>query len=177
MSTSAAVVRALAPGDAEAYVAIRARAVAEEPLSFSSGPGDDRNASIDSVRQTLGDPGQAVFGAFVDRAGQDLELVGIVGMLREPRRKRAHRATLWGLYVAPSQRGRSVGRALMNAALAWARSIDGIEYVDLGVGTWNRAALRLYEELGFVVWGTEADALRSGHTVVGEHYMTLRLKR
>jgi ribosomal protein S18 acetylase RimI-like enzyme len=175
--SSDAVVHALAPGDAEIYVSLRAKAVAEEPLSFSSGPGDDRNASIDFVRQMLGDPGQAVFGAFVEHAEQAPELVGIVGILREHHRKRAHRASLWGLYVAPQHRDRRVGRALMNAALGWARSRDGIEYVDLGVGAWNRAALRLYEDLGFVVWGTEADSLRTGDTIVAEHHMVLKLQR
>jgi ribosomal protein S18 acetylase RimI-like enzyme len=174
---SSAVVRALAPGDAEIYVAIRARALAEEPLSFTSGPGDDRAASIDFVRNALGDPRQALFGAFVEREGEAPALVGIIGIVREPRRKRAHRASLWGLYVMPSHRGRSVGRSLMNAALAWARSIDGVEYVDLAVSAWNRAALRLYEDLGFVAWGTEPDALRAGDSVVADHHMTLRLRR
>jgi ribosomal protein S18 acetylase RimI-like enzyme len=175
--SSSALVRALVPGDAETYVVVRARAIAEEPLSFSSGPGDDRNASMDFVRTMLGDRSQAVFGAFVEQRERGSELVGIVGILREHHRKRAHRASLWGLYVTPPHRGRSVGRALMNAAVAWAHSIDGIEYVDLGVGAWNRGALRLYEDLGFVVWGTESDALRAGDAVVAEHHMTLRLRR
>jgi ribosomal protein S18 acetylase RimI-like enzyme len=175
--SSVAAVRALLPGDAETYAAVRARAVAEEPLSFSSGPGDDRNASIDFVRTMLGDPSQAVFGAFVERPERGPELVGIVGILREHHRKRAHRASLWGLYVTPPHRGRSVGRALMNAALAWASSIGGIEYVDLQVATWNREALRLYEGLGFVAWGTESDAFRASDSVVDDHHMTLRLRR
>ena len=175
--SSSAVVRALTLADAEVFAALRAQAIAEEPLSFMSGPDDDRAASIDFVRRTLDDPTQAVFGALVECAEQRPALVGIVGILREPRRKRAHHASLWGLYVAPSHRGRSVGRALMNAALAWARSIDGIEYVDLAVSDWNRPALRLYEDLGFIVWGTEADALRAGDSVVADHHMTLRLRR
>jgi ribosomal protein S18 acetylase RimI-like enzyme len=170
------VVRALHCRDAEDYVALRARAIVEEPLSFSSGPGDDRNASIDFVRQMLGDPGQAVFGALAERGQDGPALVGVVGIRREHHRKRAHRSTLWGLYVAPLHRGRSIGRALINAALSWASTIDGVEYVDLGVGTWNSAALRLYEDLGFVAWGTEHDALRAGDSVVAEHHMTLRLK-
>jgi ribosomal protein S18 acetylase RimI-like enzyme len=55
--------------------------------------------------------------------------------------------------------------------------VDGVEYVDLSVSAWNRAALRLYEDLGFIVWGTEADALRDGDSVVADHHMTLRLRR
>ena len=110
---SSTPVRALALADAEVFSAIRAQAIAEEPLSFMSGPDDDRNASIDFVRRMLDDPTQAVFGAFVDDAEQPPALVGIVGILREPKRKRAHRALLWGLYVVAPYRGRSVGRALL----------------------------------------------------------------
>ena len=37
--------------------------------------------------------------------------------------------------------------------------------------------MRLYQDLGFTIWGTEADSLRVGDTVVAEHHMVLRLRR
>ena len=178
MSPSAATVRALAPDDAESYVELRAQALLQDPLSFTAGPGDDVASSVDFVRRALADPDQATFGAFVDRGAPEAgsELVGIVGINRERHRKRAHRAVIWGLYVTPAHRGHRVGRVLMEAAIAFARSLDGVEYVDLGVGDWNRAAMRLYQDLGFTIWGTEADSLRVGDTVVAEHHMVLRLR-
>jgi ribosomal protein S18 acetylase RimI-like enzyme len=83
---------------------------------------------------------------------------------------------VWGLYVTPAHRGQGLGRSLMEAALGFARSLDGVDYVALGVGDWNRKALELYQDLGFVAWGTEVDALRVGDATVAEHHMVLRLR-
>jgi ribosomal protein S18 acetylase RimI-like enzyme len=164
------VIRALRPADAEAYVRLRGEGLLEEPLAFGASPEDDVASSVDFVRNAFADPSQATFGAFAT------DLAGIVGINRERHRKRAHRAVLWGLYVTPAQRGRGLGRALMEAALGFARSLDGVDYVELGVGDWNRSAMKLYRKLGFVAWGTETDALRVGGTTVTEHHMVLRLR-
>jgi len=52
------------------------------------------------------------------------------------------------LYVVPEQRGRGLGRALMEAAIEVARS-KGADYMDLGTGEDDVAARALYESLGF----------------------------
>jgi ribosomal protein S18 acetylase RimI-like enzyme len=52
------------------------------------------------------------------------------------------------LYVAPSQRGRGLGRALMLAALELARE-RGADHMELGTGEHDLAARSLYESLGF----------------------------
>lgn len=52
------------------------------------------------------------------------------------------------LYVAPTARGRGLGRALMNAAIELARA-EGADYMDLGTAENDVAARALYESLGF----------------------------
>jgi len=52
------------------------------------------------------------------------------------------------LYVASEQRGRGVGRALMEAAVREARD-RGADTMDIGVDEPDVAARRLYESLGF----------------------------
>ncbi len=52
------------------------------------------------------------------------------------------------LYVAPASRGRGLGRALLEAALATARRA-GASRIDLGTSTDDTAALSLYESAGF----------------------------
>ena len=52
------------------------------------------------------------------------------------------------LYVVPAQRGRGLGRALMNAAMELARQ-TGADYMDLGTSEADVAARALYESLGF----------------------------
>jgi ribosomal protein S18 acetylase RimI-like enzyme len=52
------------------------------------------------------------------------------------------------LYVVPDQRGRGVGRALMEAAIREARE-RGARTMDIGVDEPDLAARRLYESMGF----------------------------
>ena len=53
------------------------------------------------------------------------------------------------LYVVPQQRGRGLGRALMETAMDVARA-QGADYMDLGTGEGDVAARSLYESLGFI---------------------------
>ncbi len=52
------------------------------------------------------------------------------------------------LYVAPPERGRGLGRALMDAALQEARERHA-DRIDLGTSETDVVARRLYESLGF----------------------------
>jgi ribosomal protein S18 acetylase RimI-like enzyme len=52
------------------------------------------------------------------------------------------------LYVVPSQRGRGLGRALMEAAIEVARA-EGADHMDLGTSEDDVAARALYESFGF----------------------------
>jgi ribosomal protein S18 acetylase RimI-like enzyme len=52
------------------------------------------------------------------------------------------------LYVVPAQRGRGLGRALMNAAIDLARA-RGAAWMDLGTSDTDVVARALYESLGF----------------------------
>ena len=52
------------------------------------------------------------------------------------------------LYVTPTQRGKGLGRALMQAALREARD-RGADTMEIGVDEPDLAARRLYESLGF----------------------------
>jgi ribosomal protein S18 acetylase RimI-like enzyme len=57
-------------------------------------------------------------------------------------------AYLEELYVAPEQRGRGIGRALLEAAMEVARTA-GSTHMDLGTSESDTAAIRLYESCGF----------------------------
>jgi ribosomal protein S18 acetylase RimI-like enzyme len=52
------------------------------------------------------------------------------------------------LYVVPARRGRGLGRALLEAAMAHARA-SGADHMDLGTGETDGVARALYESCGF----------------------------
>lgn len=58
-------------------------------------------------------------------------------------------AYLEELYVVPGQRGRGLGRALLEAAMEQARG-EGATHMELGTSETDRAARALYESAGFV---------------------------
>ena len=69
-------------------------------------------------------------------------------------------AHLYQMWVAPHCRRHGVGRALVDAATAWARAM-GARQFELDVTCDNEVAIRLYEGAGFVVQG-ESRPLRPG---------------
>lgn len=169
-TSSPVTLRPLTADDVEAYVALRRRALAEEPLVFVSSPEDDLASSVVAVRaQIAKGPSSIIVGAFTDR------LVGTAGLYRDPHRKAAHKAHLWGMYVHPEARGRGVAAALLRALIAHAQGLPGVEWVRLTVTSAAPGARRLYERAGFEVWATEPDALRHAGRSVDDHEMALRL--
>jgi GNAT superfamily N-acetyltransferase len=81
------------------------------------------------------------------------------------------------VYVCEEHRGRHLGRALVEAALGFARTLDGVSQVQLAVAMPATAARALYAELGFQAWGLEPDALRVGSERIAEEHMVLVLAR
>jgi ribosomal protein S18 acetylase RimI-like enzyme len=170
-STGALMIRKLIPSDADAYVRLRGEALTRAPFAFAASPADDRALSVAFLRDALANPTQAIFGAFVPG------IVGVAGIYRELAEKTSHKAHLWGVYVCEEHRGRRLGRGLVEAALGFARTLEGVSQVQLGVSEPATAARALYAELGFQTWGLEPDALRIGSERIAEEHMVLVLAR
>lgn len=162
--------RAAAPGDGArvavrplgldefgAWHAVRLRALRDHPDAFGASY-EDEAADGSAARRARFEAsargeGSAIFGAF---AGG--EMVGIGGVVRATGRKDAHRATVWGMYVAPEARGRGAGAGLVVAAVAAARAW-GCAQVHLTVVAGNGPAERLYRRAGFEAYGIDPRAL------------------
>ena len=70
-----------------------------------------------------------------------------------------HRCTL-GLGVTPEHHRKGLGRALVVASIAWARSQESLAWIDLGVFGGNGPARALYSSLGFEENGITRDRFR-----------------
>jgi putative acetyltransferase len=85
-------------------------------------------------------------------------IVGRISLARDAHPASEHVADL-GLMVAASHRRRGVGRALMEAAEAWAREV-GVRKLELHVFPYNGGAIALYESLGYEREGYRRDHFR-----------------
>jgi RimJ/RimL family protein N-acetyltransferase len=99
----------------------------------------------------------------------------MTGIAREARATEHHRASIWGVYVVPEARGHHLGDRLLAAAIAWARSLDGVLQVHLGVNSANLAAVRAYERAGFRLTGRTPRARIVDGKAIDHDWMVLML--
>ncbi len=167
-------VRELTEADVEAYWAVRLRALREEPEAFGSSYEESKDRPLAEVTARLRvilEAGNFLLGAW-DGDGQSEErLVGIVAFERAPGRKNRHIGDIFQMYVVSEARGKGYGRALMEALIARAGALDGLEQHILAVVTSNPAAIALYRTLGFEVYGVQRKALKLGEG----HYLDEQL--
>jgi ribosomal protein S18 acetylase RimI-like enzyme len=164
-------IRRLRPADAVAYRELPLRGLREHPDAFTSSYEEEVDKPLDAILARLGDGArEAVYGAFDAGA-----LVGVVGIGREPRAKNRHKATVFGMYVAPERAGRGIGRRLLQRVVDEAMRMDGLDQLILTVTQSNAAARALYEKSGFRSFGVEPRAICVGDTHFDKNHMILFL--
>jgi L-phenylalanine/L-methionine N-acetyltransferase len=151
-------VRRAEPADAARVVAL-AQEVSAEPEGWMiwkewRGVGDERRY----LRAVRRHPDAAVFVAEIEG-----EIIGRLSLSRDAHPASRHVADL-GLMVDARFRRRGVGRALLVAAVDWARQHD-VSKLELHVFPWNTAAIALYESFGF-----EREGYRKGHYLRNDGY-------
>ncbi|MBG9388928.1 GNAT family N-acetyltransferase [Caenimonas aquaedulcis] len=162
-------IRRLGPDDAQAYRALRLRALKESPQAFTSSFGEEDKQPVEKSRARLAADNTMFWGAC-----EGAQLCGMVGLERETREKARHKATVVGMYVAPENAGAGVGRGLVDALLAHARDA-GLELLVLTVTEGNAAATRLYEAAGFRSFGIEPRAIKVDGRPFDKNHMYLDL--
>lgn len=133
-------VRPAVEGDLDAMMALRAEVAAEGKWIGAELPLD-----IEGDRERLR-PGRPDCGSFVV-VDDDGGLIANLGI-----ELASYGVAHLGMCVADGWRGQGVGRALMTAAIDWARHA-GAHKVELQMWPHNEAARLLYERVGFVQEG------------------------
>jgi RimJ/RimL family protein N-acetyltransferase len=188
-------IRALSSADTEAFRAIRRESLENAPRSFAESlaehdailPQDFAKRLASSISN-----GNFIIGAFRGGTGASRssvalpskneapgpapELAGVAGFARNPRLKLRHKGLIWGVYLRPAFRGTGVAREILAEVIRRAKTIDGLEQINLNVAA-GTAARRLYESLGFEVYGHEHNSLKVDSEFVDEDLMVLHLNR
>ncbi|TDU89709.1 L-amino acid N-acyltransferase YncA [Kribbella voronezhensis] len=163
------IVRRLGREDAAQYRQFRLRALRDSPSAFTSTYEEEVEKPLQFTIDRLlsrGRPKDVTLGA-LDEDGQ---LLGIAGMTIEPRRQVQHKATLFGMAVAPAAAGRGIGKTLVTA-IAEHGATEGLLQIGLTVTEGNERAERLYRSCGFQEWGREPQAVIVGRQPVVKIHM------
>ncbi|WP_293910761.1 GNAT family N-acetyltransferase [Deinococcus sp.] len=180
-SAFAPAIRVLHAADAPAYRELRLRALRGEASAYLTSAEEYEARTLGAVAERLAPtPGCLTLGAFVSAeptptGPTGTPLVAIATLARSSAPRHRHRAEVFAVYVAPEVRGLKLGRSLMSALIVQARAMPELEVFGLSVTSTQLAARRLYERLGFTVWGEEPDSLKLGERRLSALHMQLRL--
>jgi ribosomal protein S18 acetylase RimI-like enzyme len=165
-------IRVLEQSDAPLYQQLRLSSLKVNPEAFGSTFEREAVYTLETVVERIkSTTDKFVLGAFDARSS----LVGIVTFMRETSLKTAHKGNVYGMYVAPEMRGKGLGKLLMLELIVMAKACDGLEQVNLTVVSNNGSAKKLYESVGFEVYGVERNALKFNGQYFDEDFMVLKL--
>lgn len=136
-------IRRAEPKDAEALVRLANDVGAERGGWLIT----DDWRSVGDERRYLRAIRRYAHAAVLVAESDDGEIVGRLSLSRDAHPASVHVADL-GLMVDARYRRRGIGRALLAAAVEWART-NGVRKLELHVFPHNQAAIALYERFGF----------------------------
>lgn len=168
------IIRQLTETDAQVFHAFRLRSLRESPHAFTNSYEEYSRQAIERTAQRFRDQVASnvdfTLGAF-----EDEQLIGMVGFYRETALKLRHKGNIVSMYVQPEYRSRGIARALLTEAIARARRMPDLTQLLLGVVVTQTTAKRLYESLGFTMYGREPHAVKIGEDYFDEEFMLLKL--
>jgi GNAT superfamily N-acetyltransferase len=147
-------IRRLAADDIDLLRAVRLDALRTDPDAFGSTLEREEGRSDEDWMWWV-----SRCATFV--AEDDQGAVGLAGGI--PDDARPDVAVLISMWVAPTSRGRGVGRALVEAVVGWATG-ERKAWLTLHVVEGNGPALALYEKCGFALTGERVTRERDGAT-------------
>jgi RimJ/RimL family protein N-acetyltransferase len=167
-------IRRLTAADLRSYKALRDEMLEAHPEAFTSDALTERHRRADDYLSRLGlerpEGGHLMLGAWRDNL-----LLGVVGLERDERTKVRHIGHVVSMMVRTSERGRGIGKALLDALIDEAREPAGLEMLTLTVTDGNSSAVRLYERTGFARFGTLHKAIKVGGQYHDKVHMVIYL--
>jgi RimJ/RimL family protein N-acetyltransferase len=166
------VYRKLASVEARQYREIRLESLRVHPESFGSTFEEQSKLPKLMFEKALEQP---VDDRFVMGAFDQTALIGLCGFLPfvpDNYQGFNNTGTIIQMYVKPAYRGRKIGLGLVKAVIRQAFRISDIEQIVLGVKAGNMAAIRVYDQAGFLTYKAEDSEEEGSH--VGFRTMIIR---
>jgi ribosomal protein S18 acetylase RimI-like enzyme len=163
-------IRQLTFEDAAALKPFRLQSLRDQPDAYHS-TAEEWDIPVERYEEMISE--NPTFAAFAP----DGRMVGlaILGVTARPRIQVRHKCEIWSVYVDPAVRGQAIARRLMEACIAEARRL-GFEAVVLTASTHLNHVVKLYESLGFAIYGTERGMVKlTDGRYIDDHLMELWL--
>ncbi|XMB72918.1 GNAT family N-acetyltransferase [Mycoplasmatota bacterium WC30] len=158
-------IRKLTINDVVEYKRIRLELLKNEPNSFGSSYEEESKFEDAMWNNRLTKSHVVTFGCFDKN-----NLIGIIVVVMNPRRKLKHVATLNSMYVKEAYRHNGYAKALIKTATEYLYKA-GIEIIKLSVVTENLKAFDLYKNLGFEIYGEEKNSIKVGKKYIDQYLM------
>jgi ribosomal protein S18 acetylase RimI-like enzyme len=119
---------------------LRLEALKNDPLAFGSSYEEEKSISEDEWKTRINN---ALFVLLNDKP------VGMIVYILNPNIKTAHNAEIFSFYVRKAYRGQGLGNMLIETAIEEIRKNATILKIKVKVNPEQKAAVILYEKLGF----------------------------
>lgn len=149
-------IRRIRVGEGAALRDVRLKALRTDPDAFAASL-DQGTSRDDHVWNDIAAAAAVGHQEVIFVIEGDNGFIGMVGAFARPGEPTIR--NLYGMWVAPEERGSGLGMELVDAVVHWTRDA-GADEVKLWVVETNEPAVRLYERAGFVPTG-EAQPLPS----------------
>lgn len=134
---------------AKAYHELRLKGLMEAKEAFGSSYEEESLLPLSHYENQLDDLNNTVLGAWSNE-----KLVGILLLRRSNHMKTKHNGHLHAMYVDRDVQKQGIGKALLVKMIDITNNI-GIINIFLTVTKTNHEAIKLYESVGFHIYGTE----------------------
>jgi len=133
------VITQLPPDDWQKYRDLRLLALKTDPLAFASTLSEEVNLSEKSWRDRIHNMWFAI---------SNQQPAGMIGLLRPENESSHHCGNVISLWVKPECQGRGIAKALIRELQHISPKI-GVKKLSLNVTVTQKAAIQLYESMGF----------------------------
>lgn len=163
------MIRRLTPEDAERVATLRLEALKTAPDAFLSTYEDAVNDPnfVEKYRGRLAYSDEVFTIGYLEGD----ELVSVATFVRNAATRMRHRGDIFAVYTTASVRGKGYAGQVLEFLLAEVSRLDGMERVYLTVVEDNKAAVSLYEKLGFKAYGLDQQAMKAADGYLNEVLM------